>query len=358
VENENEVFGGSQAENPSPPTRGKTNGGLIAVAQQREVAEVQAAMMIARKFPRDEKEALDKILQACTRPKLAESALYQYSRGGADITGPSIRLAEVMAQNWGNFECGVRELEQRDEESVVETYAWDIQTNFRDKKVFSVPHIRRTKKGAYKLSDPRDIYEMVANQGARRKRANILAVIPGDIQEAAIKQCEVTLHTRAEVTPERLKNLLEKFAEFGVTKEQIEARIQRRLDAMTPALLVQMGKIYNSLKDGMSTAAEWFSAKAETGKGSLDISDLKTGKEENRGHGQENLDKVGKPEAPKTPQAAPQEKARQTPAPKADQPKAASTPVGSTDYGDVSNQPDPFASGELSFERQPGEDDK
>ena len=42
-------------------------------------------------------EAMDKILQACTRPSLAEGALYSYSRGGSEITGPSIRLAEVAA---------------------------------------------------------------------------------------------------------------------------------------------------------------------------------------------------------------------------------------------------------------------
>jgi hypothetical protein len=99
---------------------------------------------------------------------------------------------------------------------------------------------------------------MVANQGARRVRACILGVVPGDVVEAAVKQAETTLATRAEVTPERLQSLLEKFSAYGVTKEQIETRIQRRLDAMTPALLVQLGKVYNSLKDGMSTPGDWF----------------------------------------------------------------------------------------------------
>lgn len=279
----------------------RQSSGMIAVAQQREIAEVQAAMMIARMNPRDEKLAKDRILQACTRPKLAEVALYQYNRGGSDVTGVSIRLAEVMAQNWGNFECGVRELDQRDGESTVEAYAWDIQTNFRDKKIFQVPHIRYSKaKGNVVLTDPRDIYEMIANLGARRKRACILAVIPGDVQEEAIKQSELTLTVKAEVTPERLKSLVEKFGEFGVTQEMIETRIQRHLEAMTPALLVQLGKIYNSIKDGMSTAAEWFTAKAEPEKGAISMDDLKPGKEENRGHGNEGLGAVAgkEPEKP------------------------------------------------------------
>lgn len=238
---------------------------MVAVEQSRAIAETQAALAIAKRFPRDPLAAMDRILNACARPTLAESALYTYSRGGTDITGPSIRMAEALAQQWGNFQFGVRELEQRPGESTVEAFAWDIETNTRQVKVFTVRHERHTKKGSYALTDPRDIYELTANQGARRLRACILGVIPGDVVEAAVKQCEVTLTTKAEVTPERLKHLVEKFADYGVSAEQIEKRIQRRLDAMTPAQLVQMGKIYNSLKDGMSVAADWFEAPAPTG---------------------------------------------------------------------------------------------
>lgn len=231
---------------------------LVAVEQQRAIAETQAAMVIAKRFPRDQKEAVDRILTACTRQTLAEQALYSYSRGGTEITGPSIRLAEALAQAWGNVQFGIRELEQRNGESTVEAFAWDIETNTRQVKVFQVPHIRHTRQGSKRLEDPRDIYELTANQGARRLRACILGIIPGDVVEGAQKQCELTLKAKADVTPERIGAMLEKFAEVGVTKEMIEKRIQRRIDAMTPALLVNLGKIFNSLKDGMSTASDWF----------------------------------------------------------------------------------------------------
>lgn len=250
-----------QSSNPfaSAPIAARPSHNAIADSdQQRSIAEVQSAMVIAKRFPRDQVAAVDRILQACTRPTLAESALYSYSRGGSDITGPSIRMAEALAQSWGNVQFGIRELDQRNGESTVQAFAWDIETNTRREMTFQVPHIRHTKKGSYKLEDPRDIYEMVANQGARRLRACILGIIPGDVTEAAVKQCEVTLVTKAEVTPERLQSLMEKFAAFHVTKEMLEKRIQRRIDAMTPALMVQLGKIYNSLRDGMSAASDWF----------------------------------------------------------------------------------------------------
>jgi hypothetical protein len=201
---------------------------------------------------------MDKILNACTRQSLAESALYTYFRGGTDITGPSIRLAEAIAQAWGNLDFGIRELEQKNGASTVEAYAWDMESNTRQTKIFQVKHWRSTKKGGYQLSDPRDIYEHIANNAARRLRACILGVIPGDVVEAAVNQCNLTLKTKADVTPERIANLLEKFSAFGVTKKQIEERIQRRIDAITPALMVSLGKIYNSLKDGMSAPADWF----------------------------------------------------------------------------------------------------
>lgn len=233
-------------------------GVLADVASQREVAEVQAAMAIAKRFPRNQAQAADRILIACQRPSLAEGALYSYSRGGTEITGSSIRLAEAVAQQWGNIQFGIRELEQRYGESTVEAYAWDLETNTRQVKVFQVKHLRHTKKGSYALQDPRDIYEMVANQGARRLRACILGIIPGDVVESAVSQCESTLKASADISPEAVKKMAKVFAEIGVTREMLEKRIQRKLESIAPAQVIALRKIFNSLKDGMSTPADWF----------------------------------------------------------------------------------------------------
>lgn len=236
--------------------------------QSRAIQEVQAAMVIAKRFPRDQIAAMDRILQSCTRPTLAEAALYSYNRGGAEVTGPSIRLAETIAQGWGNFQFGIRELSQSDGESSVEAFAWDIETNTRQVKVFQVPHVRFKNEYANgkktgrmvstRLEDSRDIYELVANQGARRMRACILGIIPGDVVEAAQRQCEATLHTKADTSPDAIAKMVEAFADYGVTDEHIKKRIGNRLDAIRPAQVVQLRKIYNSLRDGMSKASDWF----------------------------------------------------------------------------------------------------
>jgi hypothetical protein len=251
-----------RVENPfaSSPIVAAPTGAAAAALVQREVTEVQSAMIIAKRFPRDAKSAVDRILMACTRETLADAALYEYARGGTQITGPSIRLAEELARQWGNLVCGVTEIARHGGQSECLAYAWDLETNFRDEKRFTVRHWRDTRQGGYVLTEERDVYELIANLGARRKRACILAIVPGDVTEAAVKQCEETLTTKVKLTPERLTNMLNGFATFGVSKEQIEKRIQRHWESVTPALFVQLFKVYNSIKDGMSKAGDWFEA--------------------------------------------------------------------------------------------------
>lgn len=236
---------------------------LVSVEQVRAMSEVRQAMLVAQEFPRNQRLAMDRILTACQREELAGKALYSYARGGTEITGPSIRLAEAIAKEWGNIQFGVRELEQRGGESTVEAYCWDMETNTRSSKIFQVRHERFTKKGSYALSDPRDIYELTANQGARRLRACILALIPGDVVEAAELQCEATLKAKADTSPDALRRILEAFAEFKITKDQIEKRIQRNFETITPAQQVGLKKILNSIKDGMSGPGDWFEMPVE-----------------------------------------------------------------------------------------------
>lgn len=231
--------------------------------QQRENSQIMAMAMMAKRFPRDVIAATDKILNAFTRPTLAERASYQYSKGGTDVNGPSIRAAEAMAQMWGNLSYGFREISRGVGHdgvgfSEVEAFCWDMESTTYQPLQFMVRHWRDTSRGGYKITDERDIYELCANQAQRRKRACILAVIPGDVIEAAMKQAEVTLRAKADTSPEAMAKMVEAFEPFGVTKEQIEKRIQRRLDSITPGQVVTLKRIYASLRDEMSTAADWF----------------------------------------------------------------------------------------------------
>lgn len=241
------------------PARNPAGGLQEMAAQSREIAEIQSAMVIAQRFPRDEKICIDRILTLCQRQSLAQKAMYSYARGGTEICGPSINLAKAVLQRWKNCTAGIRELEDNGRESLVEAFAYDLENNYKEIKQFRVPHVRHTKKGDYRLTDPRDVYELVANNGSRRERACILSIIPSDVIDMAVDECMKTLRASADCSPENVKKMTDLFLEkFGITKEQIEGRIQRRIDTITPAQVVSLRNIYNSLSDGMSAPEDWF----------------------------------------------------------------------------------------------------
>lgn len=232
--------------------------GILATDQARAVAEVQAALVIAASRPRNELRARDRLLQACQRVNLASGALYQYSRGGTAVSGPSIRLAEAAARSWGNMTYGFRELSRRTGESECEAFAWDLETNTKAVRQFSVRHRRDTKKGGYDLTDERDIYELMANQAQRRVRAAILEIIPGDIMEDAVAECEKTMHANVGNVAEAAAKLIQAFADMGIPRESVEKRLGHRIDAIQPAQIIAFRKIYASIKDGMSEPKDWF----------------------------------------------------------------------------------------------------
>lgn len=238
---------------------------MAKVSESRAIAEVQAQYVIAKKFPRDDNASYMRIMKACERPFLAEQAMYAYPRGGQLVTGPSIRLAEAMAQAWGNIDCGIREISQSDGMSVAEAYAIDLETNTRITKTFHVPHTRDTKQGKKRLTDSRDIYELVANQGSRRLRACILGVIPGDVIDAAVGQCSKTLESSEVPIADQIRKLVLAFDELGVKAEHIEKRLGHKLDAIIPQEIVTLRGIYKSIKDGMADRSQFFEIASVTG---------------------------------------------------------------------------------------------
>lgn len=207
---------------------------------------------------------MDRILVSCQRAGVAEEAEYEYSRGGTAITGPTIKLLELVAQKWGNLTWGFRELARHEGSpgqpgsSVVQAYAWDLESNSRRTVDFVVPHAIKAHGKTKVLTDDRDVYELIANVAQRRVRTSLENVVPRDIVDAAVEECRKTLKTNEAMSPEKTAKMVKAFSEFGVTQAHIETWLQRRIDTMTPAQMVRLRRIYTSLRDGMSTAADWF----------------------------------------------------------------------------------------------------
>lgn len=255
----------NQSPNQSPQLFSDTSAGMMAAADAAAVAratqEIQAALVIAQRFPRDEIKAKSRILQACQRKDLAELSEYEYSRGGTRITGPTIDLLRAIANRWGNIRFGWTEVDRRDGASFVRCFAWDLQSNGQAERTFTVKHWRDTQGGGYALEDERDIYELLANMAARRVRACLEEVIDSDIVTAAIDQCRLTLRSGEKVPlKDRVVQMLNAFTEFGVTKEMIEKRLGNVLDAVSENQLASLRRIFKSLKDGVGKREDFFKA--------------------------------------------------------------------------------------------------
>lgn len=236
---------------------------IAQVEQSKAIQEIKAELQMAKMFPRNELEVAQKISVACQRFSLASVSMYSFPKGGMTVTGPSIRLAETLARIYGNITYGFKELESHSGRSIIQVLAWCKESNVRVVREFMIEHKIRTKNGEKLLTDPRDIYEHVASQAQRKVRAVILEVIPAEFVEDAVEQCKQTLKKGMSEGPliDRVKKMVIAFSSLGVTEEMLSKRLNHSVDICTLDEVVELQKIYVSLKDNATKRQDWFEVK-------------------------------------------------------------------------------------------------
>lgn len=242
------------------------------IEQSRVMQEVQAEILLAKMFPRSETLAHRKILDACSRKKFAETAMYSYPRGKDDkgrvniVQGPSIKLAEEIIRHWGNVNSGFTELKRDNinKESEVIAYAWDKESNTRKTRSFIVSHYRHTKRGKYLLDDQRDIYEAIANYARRRERACCLNLIPAYIVEEAVEAVRNTLESDDAMSlQEKRKYIVDLLELVKVSAEQVEKYLGHGIDKITSSEVIELKGIYLAIKDKQYTVDDFFGEKVD-----------------------------------------------------------------------------------------------
>ena len=204
------------------------------VEQTRAVAEVQAAVTVARACPRDLERARDEMRRSCAERAFADRAFYSVAGRGQ---GPSVHLARELARVWGNIDYGVREMRRDDVEGVseVQAYAWDQETNTRTVRSFIVPHARTTRKGRQRLTDLGDIYLNNQNQGAKAVRECIFAILPTWLVQEAQDLCHATISGAvvADGLETAIEGAVSAFDALGVNQVMLERRVGRPKTAWT-----------------------------------------------------------------------------------------------------------------------------
>ncbi|MFD3431126.1 hypothetical protein [Nocardia fluminea] len=235
------------------------------IEQSRAIAEVQAAVLVAQQHPRSKTLALEEMRDATAQTAVAESAFFRYSRGEGAVTGVSIHLARELARCWGNIDYGIKELGRDDDKGQSEmlAYAWDMERNSRPSTTFIVPHTRDSRSGTKHLTETRDIYENNANNGARRLREQILAVLPKWFVEEAKANCRETLKRgNGDPLEQRRTNAIAGFAGIGVTVKQLETKLGEKSAEWGGEHLGQLAVIFKSIQSGEINQADEFPAEA------------------------------------------------------------------------------------------------
>jgi len=234
------------------------NHGAVSIEVERAIAEAQGQMTLAKRFPRDLNAAHAEMMIACKSASFAAEAFYAKPQGGSTVTGPSIRMAEQLAQVFGNFQYGHRELSRDDLKSEVEVYAWDMEKNNYNKQQKTIMHVRDTRDGPKKLRDQADIDQKINNIASKEKRGLIIAMMPKWLVADAINECKKTIAgTNDEPLEVRVRKMTQAFLKFGVKTEHLEKYLQHPLKDVLLDELVDLTGIYNLLKDG-TPASEIF----------------------------------------------------------------------------------------------------
>jgi hypothetical protein len=235
-------------------------GQQTAVEQARAVAEVAAAVQVARQFPREMDRVLEDVREACADYDLAREAFYAVQNRGE---GPSVHLARELARIFGNFQYGVHEMSRDDDAgmSEVQAFAWDVERNTRQSRTFQNPHVRMKDGRRVPLIDVQDIYLSNQNVGARAVREVILTELPKKLVRLAERLCRETLEAGPEgsTVESRRKEALEAFASGPkISEQQLVKRVGKPVKQWTAQDIASLEVLYGSMRRGEVTAEEAF----------------------------------------------------------------------------------------------------
>lgn len=93
-------------------------------------AEIDCQIKTAKAFPRSVKRFLQEAESLATLDEgIAKRCIYAVPRAGKTITGPSIRLAEIVASCWKNMRTTTRIVSETDRFIVAEAVCLDLESN-------------------------------------------------------------------------------------------------------------------------------------------------------------------------------------------------------------------------------------
>ena len=224
-------------------------------------AEVDQQIATARAMPRSIQRAVSSIMTLATLDdESAEECIYALPRDGKSIRGPSVRLAEIIASQWGNCRVGARVVHVDRFEKYVEAEGvfHDLETN-----TATTARVRRriSLKSGRVMSD--DMIVVTGNAAcAIAKRNAILGAVPKAVWRKAFNAVESVVAGDVQTLANRRAEALKFLARYGVKPEQLYERLEiAGEDDLTLDHLVTVRGMCAALKSGEAEVEEFFPAK-------------------------------------------------------------------------------------------------
>ena len=243
---------------------------------------IQAAFMMAKRYPRSEMGSRNKILDTCRRPGFAEKVIYSKPIGTKKIEDLSIKAAEVAINAWENIKVIQSIIYEDEEKRIVDISAIDLETNT---SYATQATIKRVVERTYLKKNVTPLYTRLNSYGettygvkptddefetkvsamvSKHIRNNALRLIPEDIKQDMKDAAQKTMLDEAAKDPkELLKKICEQVHLIGVEPQDIETYLKHPISSCSPTELTELRKIHKSIKDGQQTWSDYSSKKTD-----------------------------------------------------------------------------------------------
>lgn len=223
-------------------------------------AEIDTQIATSRAYPRSIARASQNIKSLVSiSQEAAEECNYALPRGGKPITGPSVRLAEIVASQWGNCRVSARVVHVDRFEKYLEAEGvfHDLETNMA-----TSARVRRRIAGRDGRVFNDDMIVVTGNAACSiAKRNAILAGVPKAIWNDAYQFALQTVKGDVKTLPERRDGAFKAFAAFGIKPEQIYEALEIGGAAdITLDHITTLVAMHKAIKDGEQTVEDYFPA--------------------------------------------------------------------------------------------------
>jgi hypothetical protein len=226
-------------------------------ANQRAEYDIQIAT--AKKYPRNLSRVKENCLAIVTMDKsIAESCRYTLPRGGKSISGPSVHLARIIVQQYGNVRAEARVKQITDKQIISEAVVFDLETNYACKI-----EVRRSIIGKNgRFND--DMITVAGNAcNAIAFRNAVFSVIPKGLtdicSDAALRVVTGDLSSEDKLVKARNTAMEYMKSTYNVTEEQVLTAIGlRSINQIKAEQIADLKGLIQAIKDGDTTVEETF----------------------------------------------------------------------------------------------------